>query len=133
MTSMPCAHSHIYFATLKFVRCRIVVSPWFIPCQRHIGSHIDASLLCQHSSLMLRHTTRQFPLDLVILYAVYFFLALPGLRFVVFVAVSDQLLQPFNASIFGLLSLLLFLLSPSIHLMWHVLLLPVQSCTMSQA
>jgi len=40
------------------------LGPWFIPCQRHIGSHIDASLLGQHSSLMFPHTTCQFPLNL---------------------------------------------------------------------
>lgn len=49
-------------------------------CHRHIGPHINASILCRkHRALVLSHRTRRFP-GLV----VSIFLGLPGFRLVVF-------------------------------------------------
>jgi len=44
----------------------LVLGLWFIPCRGHTGPHINVSLLCQHSSLILPRTTYRFPLSLVL-------------------------------------------------------------------
>jgi len=30
------------------------LGPWFSPCQRHVGAHIDASLHCWHNMLSFK-------------------------------------------------------------------------------